>query len=70
MLNDHEPSEEELTVTYIEAASARISYAQFNPREEGRVGADWFWWFLDSTGVLWSPDTGEEAPTARFSVAY
>ena len=50
MLSGHEPTETELTVTYCEAAKPRVTYVQFNPAEEGRVGADWFWWFLDSSG--------------------
>jgi hypothetical protein len=51
MLNGEEPTEPELTVTYIEAASPRVRYAQFNPREEGSTGADWLWWFLDKSGA-------------------
>jgi hypothetical protein len=50
ILSGHEPTETELTVTYCEAAKSRITYVQFNPAQEGRVGADWFWWFLDSSG--------------------
>ena len=51
MLNGEEPTEPELTVTYIEAASPKVRYAQFNPREEGSTGADWLWWFLDKSGA-------------------
>lgn len=50
MASGHEPTETELTITYCEAAKSRITYVQFNPAQEGRVGADWFWWFLDSSG--------------------
>jgi len=50
ILNGEEATETELTVTYIEAASPKVRYAQFNPREEARTGADWLWWFLDDSG--------------------
>ena len=50
ILSGHEPTETELTVAYCEAAQPRITYVQFNPAEEGRVGADWFWWFIDGSG--------------------
>ena len=42
--------EEEQTHWLCDAAWPHIRYAPFNRREEGVVGADWLWWFLDDSG--------------------
>jgi len=49
-LSGDEASEEELTITYLMAASPEVRYAQFNRRQEGTTGADWLWWFVDKSG--------------------
>jgi hypothetical protein len=46
----HEAEEPELTVALCKAAWPTIKYAQFTTLEEGRLGADWLWWFLDQSG--------------------
>lgn len=53
---DHEPGEEVLTDLLLTSAHPEVSYAWFNQKQEGEVGADWLWWFVDKTaecfGVL------------------
>ena len=46
----HHADEELQTHWLCDAAWPRIEYAQFNRIEEGVVGADWLWWFLDAGG--------------------
>lgn len=43
-------NEELLTEWLLDAAWPSVEYVTFNRREEGVVGADWLWWFLDETG--------------------
>jgi hypothetical protein len=45
-----EAGEELQTYWLLDAARPRIEYAQFNRAQEGVVGADWLWWFLDDSG--------------------
>lgn len=48
----HESREDTLTEILLANAArpGRVRYAQFNQNEEGAVGADWLWWFVDDTG--------------------
>jgi hypothetical protein len=47
---EHEPAEEVLTDRLLGAAHPEVAYAWFNQRQEGLVGADWLWWFVDEIG--------------------
>jgi hypothetical protein len=46
----HEASEVLQTDWLCDAAWPHLEYTPFNPRQEGVVGADWLWWFLDTRG--------------------
>jgi hypothetical protein len=48
----HDAREDTLTEILLSVAAVpgRVRYAQFNQNEEGLVGADWLWWFVDDTG--------------------
>ncbi|MGI5192106.1 hypothetical protein ACQEVY_00305 [Streptomyces sp. CA-288835] len=41
--------EETATVLLLMAVHPELSYTAFTRREESRIGADWLWWFSDST---------------------
>ncbi|MGH7485103.1 MAG: hypothetical protein ACREMY_05775 [bacterium] len=45
-----EAGEEELTVRLLMRAWPEIKYQEFNRPEEGRLGADWLWWFVAEDG--------------------
>ena len=47
---DHEPGEEVLTDLLLQAAHPEVLHAWFNQAQEGEVGADWLWWFVDGGG--------------------
>jgi hypothetical protein len=42
--------EETVTDLLLRAASPQLSYYPFHRRQEARVGADWLWWWVDSSG--------------------
>jgi hypothetical protein len=44
------PGEEELTIRLLMGGSPEIKYEEFNRAEEGRLGADWLWWFVSQDG--------------------
>lgn len=46
----HEPDENEQTNTLCRAGHPEITYQQFKPHEESKIGADWLWWFMDDSG--------------------
>lgn len=48
----HDSREDALTEILLANAATpgRVRYAQFNQNQEGAVGADWLWWFVDVTG--------------------
>jgi hypothetical protein len=41
--------EEAATVQLLMAVHPELSYVAFTRHEESQIGADWLWWFLDST---------------------
>jgi len=43
----NDPQEETLTDILLAACGDSVRYARFNRPQEGRVGADWLWWFVD-----------------------
>ncbi len=43
-------SEEEMTTELLKAAWPELVYQEFNRAEEGRLGADWLWWFVSPSG--------------------
>ena len=46
----HEPDENEQTNTLLGAGHPEVLYQQLKPHEEGKIGADWLWWFVDKGG--------------------
>ncbi|MGH3441171.1 MAG: hypothetical protein ACRDUY_03830 [Nitriliruptorales bacterium] len=46
----HEPDENEQTNTLLRAGHPEVLYQQLKPHEEGKIGADWLWWFVDNSG--------------------
>ncbi|CAN5331469.1 hypothetical protein BH24ACT7_BH24ACT7_23690 [soil metagenome] len=47
---DMAQTEEPLTEDLLMAAYPTVRHATFTKPEEGRIGADWLWWFTDSSG--------------------
>lgn len=47
----HGADEELLTYLLLDAAEPLVRYVDFNRRQEGVVGADWLWWFVDDDGT-------------------
>jgi len=47
----HGADEELLTHLLLDAAEPLVHYVDFNRRQEGVVGADWLWWFVDDDGT-------------------
>ena len=47
----HGVREEELTSRLVDAADPVVESVEFNPSQEGVVGADWLWWFIQDDGT-------------------
>lgn len=47
----HSTGEEFLTNLLLDTAEPVVRYVEFNRRQEGVVGADWLWWFVEDDGT-------------------
>lgn len=43
--------EDDATGILLQHAFPHVDFYRFNQREESRVGADWLWWWIDTTGT-------------------